>query len=309
MRDIDIPRQWTPAVYAELASRGIANKEDVASIYSGDTEVLKTYSSLYAGSGINSDFFPILQLGAARSRFKNAQGTELAALRIGNWPVFEVLAGIAPPAASHHFLPVLIERYELPFPTAVRKARAIRTSLMGQTGNGSRTEVLLDERLAIEYLKSAGAGCRLDSLGSDGLIVLARMAAKTIPYLRADDSARLWVKPPWMKCTPEEPLIRDFLAFIGAVAERDHRRTLQIGSELLNDKDRLALLQGVGPAIDYVIGGMQLSSYATGDFAQVLRLEDQFSARLAKTFARTFLVEAARGKLRQSSGVPLMPAG
>lgn len=296
MENIGIPRHWNPAIYQELAKRGIADQNDVASLYNGDKGVLQVYSGLYPGSGSNSDFFPILQLGAARSRFNNAQGTELAELRLGNWPVFEVLTGVRAAPLDHPFQPVLLDRYQLPFPVAVRKARAVRAALAGQATENTRTRVVLDEKLAIDYLASAGANCQLDNLGTDGLIVLSRVATMTIPYLRVEESRALWDQPGWVKCQPKDPLMRDFFAFIGAIASRDHPRALRIGDALLNDKDQLALLQGIRAAMDYVVGGVQLSAYATGDFARVLQLEDQFGERLTKSFARIFLVQAARTK-------------
>lgn len=220
----------------------------------------------------------------------------MAELRLGNWPVFEVLTGVRAAPLDHPFQPVLLDRYQLPFPVAVRKARAVRAALAGQATENTRTRVVLDEKLAIDYLASAGANCQLDNLGTDGLIVLSRVATMTIPYLRVEESRALWDQPGWVKCQPKDPLMRDFFAFIGAIASRDHPRALRIGDALLNDKDQLALLQGIRAAMDYVVGGVQLSAYATGDFARVLQLEDQFGERLTKSFARIFLVQAARTK-------------
>jgi hypothetical protein len=305
MEDIGIPRQWSPAIYQELAKRGLTNKDDVAMLFNGDKAILQTYSRLYSGSGSNSDFFPILQLGAARARFRNAQGTELSQLKLANWPVFEVLTGLQPTPRDHQFLSVLIDRYQLPFPTAVRKARAVQATLAGQATESTRTRLVLDEKLAIEYLASAGANCQFDNLGTDGLIVLSRMAAMTIPYLRAEESRALWDKPRWVKCLPNDPLMRDFFAFIGAIAARDHPGALRIGHSLLNDRGQLALLQGIRTAMDYLVGGMQLSAYATGDFAKVLQLEDQFGERLNKGFARIFLVQAAKGNVAAGAVSPL----
>jgi predicted membrane-bound spermidine synthase len=300
MAEIDIPHQWNPAVHQELATRGIANKDDLALLFNGDKAVLQAYSGLYPGSGTNSDFFPILQLGAAKSRFNNAQGTELSELRLASWPVFEALTGLQPPPLDHQFQPVLIDRYQLPFPTAVRKAQAIHAVLSGQAAKSSRTGIVLDEKLAIEYLLSAGANCRFDSLGTDGLIVLSRLAGITIPYLRAEDGKALWDQPRWVKCQPTEPLMRDYFAFIGAIAGRDHPRALRIGQAFLNDKDQFASLRGIRAAMDYLVGGMQLSAYATGNFGRVLQLEDEFGEKLSKTFARVFLVQAARAQVAGS---------
>jgi spermidine synthase len=300
---ISIPQRWSPAVHKEMTRRGIVKDEDVALLFHGGKSVLQDYSVLYPGSGRNSDFFPILQLGAAKARFNGAFGVELSELRVAHWPVFEVLTGVQPAPVGHQFEPILIDR--IPLAGAVRKAQAIHAALSGQGETAtSQDAMLLDERLAIERLRSAGTACQLDTVGNDGLIILARLASRTIPYLRAEDSSTLWDNPRWVKCSPNDPLMHDFLSFLGAVAARDHRRTLQIGQSLLNDTEKLARLESVRPALNYLVGGMQLSAFATGDFAKVSQWEDRFGNRLEKTFARTFLVQAARTRMVGPDGRP-----
>lgn len=300
MKSVSIPAHWPPKVRQELAERGIARDEDVALLFHGGLDILRANATLYPGSGVNSDYFPILQLGAAKARFNQAAAVEPAELRVSKWPVFEVLGGVEQGTAGEPPTPALIT--QLPLASRVQKAQALEGALSGTLATPRLPELLLDEKLAVERLRSAGLACQLDALGNDGLVLIARLASLTTPYLPPDTGRALWNSPDWVRCTPQETLTRDFLGLVAAVAARDHRQVLGLGAGILVNPDSLAKLKGVIPAFEYLVGGMQLAALASHDFSQVLQLQDRFGKELEQNYVRRMMLQTAADKLASSRG-------
>lgn len=296
---LSIPRTWHPDIYREMAARGIAGDQDVGLLFHGGREVLDTYSTLYPESGVNSDYFPLLQLGAAKARFNRALAIQQSELRIANWPVFEVLTGLEPPPVSYRPEQALIDR--IPLAGSVRKAHSIHAALTGKVSPRDLPELLLEEKLAIEHLLSGGAACQLDTLGLDAMIVVARLAVRTTPYLPAIMASGIWRHPGWMKCAPKDALLRDFLAFVGAVAARDHQAVVRLGTAILERPELQERLRATKPAFDYLVGGIQLSAFALGDFRQVITLEQRFGKQRDSSFLRIFLLKAAANAVQSTT--------
>lgn len=291
---LDFPSAWSPALRDELRRQGIDNAGDLSLLFNGGKEILETYAELYPGGGTNSDFFPVLQLGSAKSRFLNLSAVELEALRLTDWPLFETLTGTKPPPIGHRFAPPLYERNSTAF--AVRKAQDLYTAIMQPGASQASSDLTLTERLAIDNLRLPGAACNNSNDVDDALVVMSDLATKTAPFLPVNQAMQLWQHASWLGCQPADPFARKYLTVIGAVAARDFDSAEQTAEALLGDPEHAEQISRVQAVHTYLLGAAQTSAYALGDFRKVVSLEQKYGKGAAKDFARTFLLQIASKK-------------
>jgi spermidine synthase len=293
-RQLRLPQFWDPALYQELGGLSITSEADLDQIYLGDKRLLQAYTDLRPDVPANSDFFPYLQLNAPQARFAGASAAELVKLKLADWPIADVL-GVETSAALD-YRPGRYLKINIVQGNVLDVAQTLHAILTGRA-EPARSQAPIAMRLAAERVYRANTACQIDVLGDSGLVMLTDLATSTIPQLSREDGLSIWRQPAWAKCSGSS-LSRDYLAFIGAVAARDHQETLRLGQNLLDRHAKGLLERSVQPPIHYIVGAMQIAAYARGDFQRVISLENAYDKKLASGLPRTLLVKLARDRLR-----------
>jgi spermidine synthase len=293
-RQLRLPQFWDPALYQELSKLSINSEADVAQTYLGDKRLLQAYTELRPDVPANSDFFPYLQLNAPQARFAKASASELVKLKVADWPIADVLGVQTGAALDYRPGPYL--RTNVVQGDALDVAQTLHAILTGHT-EPARSQASIAMRLAAERVYRANSTCQLDTLGDSGLVMLTDLATSTIPLLSSEDGLAIWRQAAWTKCSGTS-LSRQYLAFIGAVAARDHQETLRLGQNLLDRHAPALLERGAQPPVRYIVGATQIAAYARGDFQRVITLENAYDKKLASDLPRTLLVKLARDRLR-----------
>lgn len=292
IRDLGLPPDWNPAFRKELAERGFDRSETLPLMVLGDRDLIEKFTAMYWRIGANSDYFPLVQLGAPQARFNGSAMSELGILRTQRLPVAEVVAAIPPARIDTSISGVLLSQH--PHIAAIRRAQEFSAALSGRTRPAGGDHLGMADRIGIRSLRAAGLECRLDSLGNDGLVMLTTIAGTTIPFLHPDDLRDNWVKPAWMKCAAKDPMVNDYLELLAAAASRNHASTSRIGEAFLGRYEQRLEQSELRSTRDYVLGITQLASLALKEHAKVLQLEERHGKGLDPDFSRRFILHSAR---------------
>ena len=290
LSELKIPDNWSPIIYEELANRGIASDGDLSLLYLGDKDIINTYTALYPKVPANSDFFPILQLGAAQARFSSILGGELTASRESRWPIFEALTKAPPVSLDHNIKEVLKE--QIYSAGASRKAQLIYAALINGDISNLRANTSINERLAIEAAQSFAGNCIPIDKRKDALAVFTHLAGLTIPYLMREDADKLWGHPGWVGCRTFDPITKRYLSFISASSLREHDKLLELGEILLGERE----VTEDKVLLDYIVGAMQLSAYSLGKNKLALELEFKYGKGLPRDIGRILVLKSAQAK-------------
>jgi spermidine synthase len=199
--------------------------DDLLALRVGDAHAL---APLFERSPIaaNSDYYPVLERGAARARFLKQDAYAVAELAVAGLPLVEMLDGESGPARDL-------------YPTSTRYRRPHRyvqahdlAAALGESGAGRRVlnDVPAELRYPLEYLRGAAAAC--GTVG-DGLWVLSlvSLAESTLPFLSADTGRALVDRIIPQACAGRSRAWRDLLI---AVASRDATALSTAGGKLLD---------------------------------------------------------------------------
>jgi spermidine synthase len=203
----------SPALREELARVGIVSQGDLQERRLGDGETLGPVLASYAAPA-NSDYFPFVDLNAARLRFMQANAVELPSLRTLPVPLIDILSRDAQSeSASAPSGQGLLER-----DSAVGTARAVLDAIVkGQLDT-------LPPAAARDALLMQGTADSCQSAATRGVWrrAVRGIANLTTPYLSAADTKPLWEKIRASACYREfDGTHRTWAAFLAAVAARD----------------------------------------------------------------------------------------
>lgn len=207
----------------------------------------------------NSDFYPILSLEAPRSRFRGLAARSLVNMPIADQPLIELISGVPLPQGETSVSPV--------FPRTMFRKMAY--AYVASRGDKDAPEATEEVRLNMAFLRDQVGNCRSGDSVQAGMAALQRVAAETIPFLRPEDLAGLWIKPDWLRCESQPPALKAMLAMLEAAAQRDHVATQRFAEALLENH-----MDAMQPATaEYVLRYAMLAASASGNDAAVLRLE------------------------------------
>lgn len=243
-----------PLLSADLKRVGVGGLRDLQDSFVMDRSALLSYVSQHRARA-NSDYFPILQLKAPVSRFRRANVGDFSAFLTAPWPVARHMGAV--PARS---LSAKLEGLPL---HVVRKQQAARELHAIMLGNRGETRfVIPGDRLAAELLRSRGRTCSLDEDPKVSAEIIFSLAIETVPYLDANQQLELWKQPTWLACEPEQGLVRDALALVGAASQDQHDKVLAAGERMLEGGDAKFIFSNE-TASYYLIGAMQFAALAT----------------------------------------------
>jgi len=221
------------AFMQQLARIGIKRPEEISVRSIGTKGAIAPLLAPLAPT-INSDFRPIVQLEAPRTRFQGTSAGAVFALAEAPLPILEMAGGatlayLREPAAAHELSPpVLIQSAALLLERGLRDRSAdpLRVS---------------DERvrLALLALKQPGALC--GAAPPEAAIEQLHWAATvTLAHLAPAPLRALWIERKWLDCAAarKSPQLRERLDVYAAIAARDARAMLERARALLAEPAR-----------------------------------------------------------------------
>jgi spermidine synthase len=256
------------AFMGQLRRIGITRSEEI------DVRSLgarKQIGPLFAalGAPVNSDFHPLVQLEAPRSRFNGSMARAVQELAAAPLPILEMTGGthgvyLKQPAPDYVFsFPLRIQSaaLEIARVLADRSAEPLRSS------EATAIPILL-------ALKRPAALCG-DEPPKTALELLHRAGEITLANLAPEKRRALWVEHKWLECTPRSSRVRERFELYGAIAARDAHAMLARARALLEGP-----AQGGDEWRRYLLGTAMLGAYAAGKREEGLRLWKTFGSTL-----------------------------
>ncbi len=213
-----------PALRAALDHVNIRSMQDIQARRIGGKDVLQSLFRSY-GSPANSDYFPYLDLHAARSRYLGQTAGELNTMNEAPLPLMEMLDRYRMPASAKDVTP---NRYYY-HPRFYQQALVLRDSILHGQDAADRFPGFDDAVLTALLMQDCGSyypGLLLDSM--------LKTAVQTIPYLAPGELQPLWEKLRSQPCYPEMSRhYREWIALFEQVSNRDGTGMAQTAAALL----------------------------------------------------------------------------
>ena len=218
-----------PALAQELRTVHVLAPGDLDARYLGNRATLEPLFASY-GMPANSDFYPVLDLNAARHRFMEKSASEVVALLNAGMPVLEMLEpGMRRrPVNPQHRGALNFERIE-----NTRLARYARDFLLrAKPPEPESIGTLLQKDLEVTKLRLLE--CREPREQDIWMHSLLNVARATNPYLAPDEAAPVWAR---FMAAPCFGTLRDYqrrwIELHAALAARDGRKSAALATEIL----------------------------------------------------------------------------
>lgn len=253
---LDMARLQHPAMQAELKILGMTSPGDYEVRRFANRSVLAGLVEMY-GAKVHDDYYPVVALGAPKSRFRGDSVQSVMNLMAVGMPVLEMTGGRRPMPLSANV-----------FPTAESmgandhgNARRARQRLLGE-GPGAGLEPSITQRID---------GLRTGALqGNAWLDSVAITADFTLGYLPPDDLKGVWIDPQWVgEARSADPVVAAVMRAYDAAARRDAAAMYATGRAALDvlPKDAppllreqmlvIAMLGGIGQGKGDLARGME----------------------------------------------------
>jgi spermidine synthase len=244
----------------------------------------------------NSDFFPVLDLNAAKARFLNANASEIVNLALAAVPILEMLRA-APPRAEISSGP----RPWLKRAEHARQGLAVRDYLLtgdarhiGRIASVLHGDIKLVRLLMIECVPPRAAVSPEQFLAVTGAMV---------PYLSASELQSLWRKLQGSSCAPRfAEWQKSWIELFAAVNERDAARMTRLAEAMLRHPDFAQM-----PRRDYLLAAAIVGWLARAERERALQLWNEFGGTLPGD-SRSMMPELLRGHLSSPSAGQESPA-
>ncbi len=225
-----------PGLAKELRTVHIQSVGDLDARYLGSRATLEPLFASY-GMPPNSDYYPVLDLNAARHRFTERSAADIVALLNLGVPVLEMLE---PEASRRDPSPLFAGAYAFVRTENARLAAYGRDFLL-RAGPPLPEGVPTPLQKDLEIVKLRLMECR-DARDFDvWLHSLIRVAKAVNPYLPAADADAIWRRISTGPCHDGlHEFQRRWIALVRAVGLRDAARMAEIGSLLLATQQDLA---------------------------------------------------------------------
>jgi predicted membrane-bound spermidine synthase len=219
-----------PGLAKELWTIHVLGVGDLDARYIGNRATLEPLFASY-GLPANSDYYPVLDLNAARQRFMDRSAAELAALGSLGVPLLELLEPSRPRRAPN---PLFQGAESFARLEHTRLAWYARNFLLDAPPSESEPAVTRQLQKDLELFKLRLFECRAPREHDVWLHSALRVAQAVNPYLAWDDLAPLWSRVQAARCVSGlHDFQRRWLALFGAVAARDAPRMAEHASALL----------------------------------------------------------------------------
>jgi spermidine synthase len=179
---------------------------------------------------VNSDYFPVLDLNAARARFMNTGASELISLGTTALPVQDMLGGNARNTVATRPTPAsnFARSRSAYWATVVRDFYA-----HGALRKGDVLDPALMRQIMLSHQQ--GNACRDASAVAVWIDGVTNVMNSVVPFLKPSEAEALWGRFRSSDCYHRlSPVQRDVLELLGAVARRDATAMARLAEKLLD---------------------------------------------------------------------------
>src|SRR5256886_1228847 len=215
------PLPETEAAFMEQLRRiGITRSEEIGvRSFGTKTQIGPLFAAL--GAPVNSDFHPLVQLEAPRSRFGGSMARAVQELAAATLPILEMTGGTHGVYLEHP-----VPDYVTSFPLRVQSgALEIARVLADRSADPLRSSEpgVITILLA---LKRPAALCA-DEPPKTAIELLHRAGEITLANLAPERRRALWIERKWLDCAPRSSPVPGRVSLYGAIAARDARAELE----------------------------------------------------------------------------------
>jgi len=252
-----------PGLAKELWTIHVLNAGDLDARYVGNRATL---APLFASYGLraNSDYFPVLDLNAARERFMDMSAAELAALGSLGVPVLELLEPSRPRRATN---PLFSGAGDFARLEHTRLAWYARNFLLDGPSTEAEPATTRALQKDLELFKLRLFECREPRDNDVWLHSALRIAITINPYLSPDDAIPVWGRIQAGRCFSSlYSFQREWISLFRAVAARDAGRMAELAASLLESQPAAG-----SEAREYLLQAAMAADIATGQHAAALK--------------------------------------
>jgi spermidine synthase len=269
-----------PLLSAELERVHIAKMQDLDSRRIGDKKMLMPFFEAYPLRA-NSDYYPVLDQNAARTRFLGTNAQELIKLGSEPLPIADMLAR---PGAQHSDTDVTLSSFYQKT-KSVQAAMALRDYYLRDTALPRYGDV--DEETMQCAIALKGMYFKYQTMEDPNRRVFLFNAAKsTSPYLSKEESAALWKKleagPFAARFSTVEKM---YVSLFKAIGQRDGAKMAAVAKRLLETEQ-----DGTPSRMQYVLAAGMLGNLAQGDRDQAAGLWSKYHSLIRTAGKPIFLL-------------------
>jgi len=251
--------------------RGI---QDLLIRWIGNKAVLNPLFDSYAIEA-NSDYFPVLDLNAGRTRFLGQDASSLVAMAFAEIPAIEMLAGRTTDSSSS--IPSLTRHLTKSVNTNLAAAlnhylltgKSQRENLGSEMADNIHSNTNLSRRVFLQCNMPIPRHVWLGALYRD-------IAKRVLPYLAPDELDAFWSRLESDVCWPQiPPFIKDNIRLLQAVSHRNGPLMAQTARKLLASSQGLP--QGF---ISYYLSSGTLGHLASGDKLAAKQLWQEYEGEM-----------------------------
>jgi predicted membrane-bound spermidine synthase len=286
----------SPAIRAELARVGIRNDHDLDLRRIGDARSL---GPLFASYTIppNSDYNPVVDLRAARSRFLQMNAAKFISFRNASIPALEILLASPPPARGAQ---------TTQFPGYERTVIVMTAERALDYLLGGPDALLLDMHPrtieSLRFVRGTFIECRGSTGSEEWLQHLSTVANLLIPQLSPDAVAQVWQRIGTAPCSATlSSLQHQWLVLWTALTQRDTGAVGRIAGNLLATPTRYSHMQA-----EYLLLCALLSRVAGGDMAGAREAWNLYAPQLYQAKSPALVARLLAAHAFQGASVPFL---
>jgi predicted membrane-bound spermidine synthase len=243
--------QW-PELRSELAHISVHSLPEVLARKIGDDRTLGVLLNV-APVPRNSDYFPYVDLNAARLRYLQTDALDLAHLAILPIPVLNLIENESPPVTTPVPDPKSVIARDRLAGRALKIRNAVLTGSIGSLDTSAASAVA-------EVIDMSAAGCKDEAGQHVWRLAARRISDLTASFLSPQELKDLWQQAASSPCYRAiSGTNRAWVDLFAAVAQRDAPEMIRLGTQLLHtdsgasdDEERAYLVTAMGAAYIHI---------------------------------------------------------
>ncbi len=262
-----------PGLARELFRVHILSAGDLDARYLGSRATLEPLFASYDVPA-NSDYYPVLDLGAARHRFTERSATDVAALLNAPLPVLELLE---PGRSRRPVNPLHAGAYAFERIENTRLARYARDYLLGRAPPAPE-RIASSLQKDLELVKLRLLECRAAREEDVWLHSLMQLARTMNPFLEAAEAGAVWARIQSSPCHADlHAFQRRWIALFAALGARDAAASAVQAETLLATQPDLS-----AESREFLLAAAMAGHVAAGERARARALWERHAPRLAR---------------------------
>ena len=269
-----------PALASELKRLGIGSPADLELRRMGRKTLLQP---LFATAPVpaNSDYFPFLDISAAKSRFLQKNAIELTELAAAPVPALEMLALRKYPGGDGASSPLT----DTSNVTARSKALAILANLKDFDSDPDDRKLSVKVKSDVALVRALLARHQCAAQWDLWFVSLYSIATAALPHLTPEETSLFWQEMDFSHClSTATPSQKRWIALLRAMGQRDAAAMSQLSTALLTENGRSRYQHR-----EFLLAAGMLGSLARSDRDHARYLWDTYRPSLAERLEHPLL--------------------